>query len=75
MKKFDIGPTPITCMNCKKKIMIRLSDLEKDKIIICPHCNSKYKVDDDYYKQVQNSIRDLKKSFADLQKKINKSFK
>jgi len=75
MNKFDIGPTPITCANCKKEIMIKLSQFEKGNIIVCPHCNFKYQVDDEYYKQVQNSIRDLQKSFADLQKKISKSFK
>ena len=75
MQKFDIGPTPIKCAKCKKEIMIKLSDFKKGKIITCPHCNFKMKVADNYYEQVQDSLRDLQKSFADLQKKINKSFK
>jgi len=75
MEKFDIVPTPIECKNCGKKIMIKLSDFKKGNIVICPHCNSKYQVDDDYYKQVQDSIRDLQKTISDVQKKINKSFK
>ena len=75
MKKFDIGPTPIKCPKCKKEIMIKLSDFEKEKIISCSHCDFKGQVDDDYYKQVQDSIRNLQKSFSDLQKKINKALK
>lgn len=75
MKKFDIGPTPIKCQNCKKDIMVKLSDFEKGKIISCSYCDFKMQVDNDYYKQVQKSIRDLKKTFSDTQKKINKALK
>jgi len=83
MKKYDnltdvnyfLTPTTIKCANCNKKIMVKLSDFEKGKIITCSHCNFKMQVDDDYYKQAQDSVRDLKKSFSDLQKEINKSIK
>ena len=75
MQKFDIGPTPIKCANCDKEILIKLSDFEKGKIITCANCNFKMEVDDEYYKQVQDSIHDLQKTIADVQKKINKAFK
>lgn len=75
MEKFDIGPTPITCKNCGKEIMIKLSDFKKGNIIPCPHCNLKYQVDKNYYQEVQKSIRDLQKTISDVQKEINKAFK
>lgn len=75
MKEFDIDPIPITCARCKKEIIIKLSDFKRGKIITCPHCKKKYRVDDNYYKQVQDSLRDLQKSFSNLQKEIDKSIK
>ena len=52
-----------------------INDFEKGKIITCANCNFKMEVDDEYYKQVQDSIHDLQKTIADVQKKINKAFK
>jgi len=75
MDQFDIGPTPIRCANCKKEIMIKLSDLKKGNIITCKHCGFKMQVKDNYAKQVNDSLRDLKKTISDTQKKINKAFK
>jgi len=75
MHKFDVGPAPLKCANCKKDIVIRLSELEKGNIIKCPHCNFQYQVDNDYYKQVQDSLRDLQKTISNIQKEIDKAFK
>lgn len=75
MKEFDIDPFPIECIHCKKEITMKLSHFKKGRIITCPHCRKKYRIDDNYYEQIQNSIRNLQKTISDVQKEINKSFK
>ena len=75
MKEYDTDSFPHTCTNCGKEIMIRLSDFKKGNFVTCSHCNSQFQSDGDDYKEVQDSLRDLQKSFSDQQKKIDKSRK
>lgn len=75
MKEIPFKSFPIKCFNCNKQFEMRLQDFEKGKAISCPHCKTKFVIKDDYYKQIQDSIRKLQKTISDVQKKLDKSFK
>lgn len=75
MEQFDLGPFPIECQKCGKEIPIMLSDFKVCNILKCEKCDQEHHVTDGIFKEYQISIRDLKKTLSDVQKKINKAFK
>jgi len=70
MQEFNTDPQPIKCAKCGENILVRLSDFKKGNIITCSKCKFQMQVNDDYFQQVQDSLKKLKKSIANLNKKF-----
>lgn len=58
------------CENCGRKLKIRLEQASREEIIKCNYCGVKIHLKDDG--SVRKGIRDINKSFNELEKSFKK---